>query len=130
VLPRFIEWLSDPHNILLFDTIIGLSQITITLKSKKFDGLPILRDKAIYLTGDFKRGMYRDIVSLLESFSATVVTDFTDKVNCVVIGDMHQNIDGRVVRKARENKIPVFEESQLFKMYSLDEDIKNNLGDE
>lgn len=130
VLPRFIEWLSDSHNLLMFDTIVGLPQITITLKSKKFDGLPILRDKIIYLTGDFKHGMHRDIVALLESFSATIVTEFNDKVNCVVVGDLHQNIDGRVIKQARNKQVPIFEESQLFKLYSLDEDIKNNLGED
>lgn len=129
-LPRFIEWLNDPANLLLFDTIIDLPQIRISLKSKKFDGLPILRDKVIYLNGDFKHGMYRDVVALLESFSATIVTEFDDKVNCVIIGDLHQNIDGRVLKAARKKHIPIFEEAQFFEMFKLDEDIRNNIGED
>ena len=130
VTPRFVDWLTDPANLLMFDTVVDLPQIRISLKSKKFNGLPILRNQHIYLTGDFKHGMYRDVVSLLESFSATIYTEFTDKVNCVIIGGLHQNINGRVINEARKNNIPVFEEMTFFGMYKLDEDIKQNLGEE
>lgn len=130
VTPRFVNWLTDPANLLLFDTIVDLPQIRISLKSKKFNGLPILRNEHIYLTGDFRHGMYRDVVALLESFSANIYTEFTDKVNCVIIGGLHQNINGKIINEARKNGISVYEEAQFFGMYQLDEDIKQNLGEE
>ena len=127
---RFIEWLEDPANLLLFDTFVDLPQISISLKSKRFEGLPLLRDKVFYLNGDFKHGSYRDMVALLESFSATISPEYNNKtVNCVLIGDLHQNIRGSVLRDAAYNHIPIIEEHKLFESYQLDSDIKENLGE-
>ena len=126
---RFANWLSEPQNILELHTIITSSQVYIATQDKimSFDGAPIFRNKTIYITGTFRHGTLSEIQSILESYSATVVTDFDNYVQCILVGDIKDGIDGQAILAARELKIPIFDESDFFSKYEIDEDLEKYL---
>lgn len=126
---RLATWLSIPRNILELDTIINSSQIELEVHDRimSFDGAPIFRNKTIYITGAFKHGTIAEIRAILESYSATVVTDFDDYVQCVLVGDIKDNLDGQAILAARELHIPIFNESEFFAKYTIDEDLEKFL---
>ena len=126
---RFADWLSIPRNILELDTIINSSQIKLTVQDKvmSFDGAPIFRNKTIYITGTFKHGSTADIRAIFESYSATVVTEFDKFIQCVVVGDIKDGIEGQAILAARELHLPVFSESEFFAKYEIDEDLEKFL---
>ena len=127
--PRFAAWLSEPRNLIELDTIINSEQIIIDNADRitKFEGAPVLRDKRIMITGKFLHGTTEDIIAILQSYSATVVTQMDKKVQCVVVGDIKENIDGLAIQAARELDIPMFDESKFFARYSIDEDLEKFL---
>ena len=126
---RFANWLSEPQNILELHTIINSSQIEIAVRDKimSFDGAPIFRNKAIFITGTFRHGSHAEIQAILESYSATVVTDFDNCVQCVLVGDIKDGIDGQAILAAKELNIPLFNESEFFAKYEIDEDLEKFL---
>jgi NAD-dependent DNA ligase len=126
---RFAHWLSIPRNILELDTVVNSSQIEIPVHDKVmcFDGAPIFRNKTIYITGTFKHGSLADIRSILESYSATVVTEFDQYIQCVLVGDIKDGIEGQAILTARELHLPIFNESEFFAKYEIDEDLEKFL---
>lgn len=126
---RFASWLSIPRNIVELDTIIASSQIELPTGDKvmSFDGAPIFRNKTIYITGTFKHGSIADIKAILESYSATVVTDFDSYIQCVLVGDIKEDIEGQAIISARELHLPIFTESEFFARYEIDEDLEKFL---
>ena len=126
---RLANWLSEPQNILELHTIINSDQIEIAVHDKimNFDGAPIFRNKTIYITGVFKHGSHADIRSILESYSATVVTDFDNYIQCVLVGDIKDGIDGQAILAARELHLPIFNESEFFAKYDIDTDLEKFL---
>ena len=92
-----------------------------------FDGAPIFRNKTIYITGTFKHGNTADIKAILESYSATVVTDFDNYIQCVLVGDIKDGINGTAILAARELNLPMFTESEFFAKYEIDEDLEKFL---
>ena len=126
---RFANWLSTPQNIMELDTIVNSDQINIATQDKimSFDGAPIFRNKTIYLTGTFRHGTLAEIQSILESYSATVVTDFDNFVQCVLVGDIKDGIEGQAILAARELNIPIFNETEFFAKYEIDEDLEKYL---
>ena len=126
---RFATWLSIPRNILELDTIISSQQIHVLKQEKvmSFDGAPIFRNKTIYITGTFKHGTLSEIKAILESYSAVVVTDFDEYIQCVLVGDIKDGIDGTAIITARDLKIPMFTESEFFAKYEIDEDLEKFL---
>ena len=129
VSPRFFTWLAEGRNLIELDTIIHSEQIEIDNADRlvKFDGAPVLRDKRVMITGTFLHGTIQDIIAILQSYSATVVTQMDKKVDCVVIGDIKENIDGLAIQAARELDIPMFDETAFFNRYSIDEDLEKFL---
>lgn len=127
--PRFMKWISEPRNIIELETIINSEQIEVDNSEKitKFDGAPVLRDKRVMITGKFLHGSTEDIIAILQSYSATVVTQMDKKVSCVVVGDLKENIDGLAIQAARELDIPMFDESAFFARYTIDEDLEKFL---
>ena len=127
--PRFMRWLSEPRNLIELDTILSSPQIKIIEADRivKFDGMPILRNKRLMITGAFAHGSAEDIIAILNSYSAEVVTSFDKKVNCVIVGDLKEGIDGLAIQAARELDIPMFDESQFFARYQIDEDLEKFL---
>lgn len=126
---RLADWLSDAANVLEVDTVINSAQIEISAQDKimSFDGAPIFRNKTIFITGTFKHGTMAEIRAILESYSATVVTDYDDYIQCVLVGDIKDGIDGQAILAARELKLPIFNESEFFARYSIDEDLEKFL---
>lgn len=126
---RLANWLSEPHNILELDTIINSEQIEILVRDKimSFDGAPIFRNKTIYITGTFKHGSHAEIRAILESYSATVVTDFDEYIQCVLVGDIKDGIEGQAILAARELHLPIFSETEFFAKYEIDADLEKYL---
>lgn len=126
---RFANWLTIPRNILELDTIINSTQIELPTAEKvmSFDGAPIFRNKTIYITGVFKHGTQSEIKAILESYSATVVTNFDNFIQCVLVGDIKDGIEGQAILAARELGIPIFNESDFFAKYEIDEDLEKFL---
>lgn len=129
ITPRFAKWLAEPRNLIELDTIINSEQIEVADADRitKFNGAPVLRDKRVMITGTFMHGSITDIIAILQSYSATVVTQMDKKVQCVVVGDIKENIDGLAIQAARELDIPMFDESSFFARYSIDEDLEKFL---
>lgn len=124
---RLIDWLNDPYNATTLLTLLDSDQVTILETDKKFDGAPIFRDKTIAITGKFRHGDAEEIASIFRSYSANVTINIQDDADCLVIGDLRENIDGKSIQVARENNIPVFGELQFFAQYQIDDDITANL---
>ena len=95
---------------------------------KKFDGPAIFRNKTILITGKFRHGDFNEVASILQSYSAKVVFDFSESVDCLVVGDLMESTNGQFVRNCKQLNIPVFEESRFFRMYDIDNDLKSNLN--
>lgn len=126
---RLANWLSEPRNIVELDTIINSDQIELLVKDKimSFDGAPIFRNKTIYITGEFKHGSHAEIRAILESYSAVVVTEFDEFIQCVLVGDIKDGINGQAILSARELHLPIFNESEFFEKYEIDEDLEKYL---
>lgn len=126
---RLANWLSEAYNILELDTIVNSSQIEIAVTDKimSFDGAPIFRNKTIFITGTFRHGTHAEIKAILESYSATVVTDFDNFIQCVLVGDIKDGIDGQAIVAARELHLPIFNESEFFAKYEIDADLEKYL---
>lgn len=127
---RLLGWLDDTRNLVELDTIINSDQVDMSQSGRiiKFDGPPIFRDKTIYITGTFLHGSAEDIIAIFSSYGATVVTDFDEFVQCVVVGDTKESINGGAIQSARAFKIPVFDESEFFAKYDIDSDLEKYLS--
>ena len=123
---RLANWLSVPQNILELDTIVNSDHIELALRDKimSFDGPPIFRNKTICITGTFRHGTLAEIQAILESYSAVVVTEFDEFIQCVLVGDIKDGIDGQAIVAARELHLPVFNESEFFAKYDIDSDLE------
>lgn len=124
---RLVKWLSDGYNITTLTTLIESSQVKLLSTFKKFDGAPIFRDKVILITGKFLHGELSDIVGILQSYEAKVVTQYEPGVHCLLVGGHMENIDGKVIHDAKSANIPIFGELEFFNQYGIDEDLETNL---
>lgn len=126
---RFANWLTVPRNLIELDAIINSDQIDIPVQDKimSFDGAPIFRNKTIYITGVFKHGTHAEIRAILESYDAVVVTEFDQHIQCVLVGDIKDGIDGQAILAARELHLPMFNESEFFAKYEIDADLEKFL---
>ncbi len=127
---RFAQWIAVPYNFSSVTTLLGV--VNITERTKKFEGAPIFRSNAFVLTGKFKRGSYKEIASILESYDATVLPDIelsnrSVKVTCVITGSTNENISGQVIKSAKFANIPIVEEDTFFATYGIDQDLAANL---
>ena len=124
---QFFKWLSDGRNVSTIEAIVDSDKIHISEIYRKFEGAPIFRNKTIYITGKFHHGDHSNIIAILQSYSATVVTDNKDTYDCVLVGDLQEDVDGSAIRYARNNGIPIMIESEFFNRYGIDEDLHANL---
>lgn len=120
---RLINWLDIPENNSDCVELLHMPNITIIKTKKQVDGSPIFRDKKIYITGTFFHGTIEDIISILEGYSATVYTKFDQSVDCVVVGDVPENVNGHAISESKKLNIPIIEETSFFNMYRIDSDI-------
>ena len=126
---RFAKWLNESKNLVELDTIVNSSQISYTDSGTLvgFDAPLLFLHKTIYITGAFKHGNTQDIITILQSYGATVVTDFDEFINFVVVGDIKDNINGEAIQGARALNIPVVDEEYFFNYYGITQDLENNL---
>ena len=124
---NLIQWFSNDKNKELLRSLLDCDHIILKESDKKFEGAPIFRNKTILISGDFVHGSQEDIASILRSYSAKVVYEFDPSIDCILLGDTHENINGVYVRKCRDHNIPVFEEFDFFKKYEIDQDLAENL---
>lgn len=125
---KLVAWLNDPNNATDVVNLINMPNIMIKLCDKKFEGAPLLRTKTIYITGKFVHGSVGDIIAILQSYSAKVVTELdSSDINCVIVGDSGEDINSVAVRTAKTFGAQIFTESEFFNMYQIDEDLQSNL---
>ena len=124
---RLQSWLQDIDNVTDIIDFFELDNLHVVRDTQKFDGAPIFRDKTIMITGTFLHGDHSEIVRILSSYGATVVDKFSDMVQCVLIGDAQENINGHAVLSAAKHNIPVDHEGQFFARYDIDTDIQSHL---
>ena len=120
---RLVSWLNAPENNSDCIELLRMPNITVIKTKKQVDGTPIFRDKTIYITGTFFHGTIEDITSILEGYSATVLTKFDPSADCVVVGDIPDNVNGHAINEAKSLNIPIVEETSFFNMYRIDSDI-------
>ena len=120
---RLISWLNAPENSSDCVELLHMNNVKLIKTKKQVHESPIFRDKKIYITGTFFHGTTDDITSILEGYSATVFTQFDPLVDCVVVGDIPENVNGHAINEAKSMNIPIIEESPFFKMYRIDSDI-------
>lgn len=124
---RLSKWLSDGYNVTTLETLIESGQISFVTTTKKFNGAPIFRGKTIMITGNFHHGSMREVMSILESYEAKVVTQYDSTVNCIIVGQTKENVDGGAIHSGRSNNIKIFDEADFFTTYDIDADIAANL---
>lgn len=126
-LNKLVKWLLDGCNVSDINTLLNSPNVNLVETEKKFDGAPIFRNKTICLTGSFIRGSMAEIASIMHSYSAKVVFQFTNTVDCVLVGGTMENIDGKIMRDAKALNKVVMSEDAFFKKYEIDSDINANL---
>ena len=124
---RFYIWLLSDNNALNLVEFIKRFEGHYIRKGKHFDGAPIFRDKLIYLTGTFEHGSLAEVRSILESYSASVATDYSNLVDLVLLGSIPENVNGSAVVSARKHGKPVMQEAAFFDQYDIDSDLSENL---
>lgn len=127
VCDKFIDWLEDGNNFNDILDVLHNKHMTYQETNKTFDGPPIFRGKRILVTGEFLHGSSSEIESILSSYSAQVVYDYSEGADCLVIGDVKENISGKLVKEAQIRRIPIFSEFAFFNNYDIDSDIAENL---
>lgn len=126
-LPRFVEWLEDPVNAAEAEAIFDIKNLVITGVDRMFNGAPILRNKTIMLTGKFTHGTCAEVARILASYSAKVVYGLHGHIDCVVVGDIPEDVNSSDVRSAKANQVPVMSEKQFFEQFKIDEDLAEHL---
>lgn len=122
---KLYDWLLSPENLLDITGMMDLENINIISTGKRFEGAPIFRGKSIYVTGKFKHGDFNTVHAILTSYSALVYDRFNTAVDCVIIGSLHDGVDGKSVQKAKQFSIPIFEEDEFFAQYDIDTDLSS-----
>ena len=124
---RLVEWLSDGYNTTLVTTMMDLPQISIISTGKKFEGVPMFTGKTVCITGTFFHGTLDDVTSTLSSYSATVVQELNKDVSMVVVGGKLIGQNSKIITDAKKFGIPVYDETDFFNFYGIDDDIVSNL---
>ncbi len=124
---NLMEWLSDKENVIDICKIVNSDILSFVETNKKFEGAPIFRGKKILITGNFLHGSTSDIIAILKSYSAEVYTEWVDGIQCVITGGTMEEMNGSAIRKARDIRIPIYDEVSFFNLYEIDKDLKENL---
>ena len=119
----FLEWLNEPENLLMFKNLLSVKQVSIDETVRRFEGAPIFRNRKFLLTGTFSHGTLDDVKSILRSYSAAILDDFSDEISAVIVGDILEDVRGEWIQEARYRGIPVITESKLFRDHKIDEDL-------
>lgn len=126
IISNLIDWVNSPSHIQELGELLMLPNFKFNGELKRFDGAPIFRGKKIYITGTFDHGDHDDIISILRSYSAEIEPSYSDSVDCVLVGNIMNSVNGKAVISARERGI-LFNESDFFKEYEIDADLAEHL---
>lgn len=124
---KFVEYLQSKGIADDITIILGSPQIEFLASNRKFDGPPIFRDKTIMITGKFSHGDYNEISAILQSYGAKVVFSFDERIHLLLVGNISENINGKVIKNCKNLGIPIMEESKFFETYEIDKDLGENL---
>ena len=127
MLDRLLAWLSDPYNQSTITTLLDSKQLILMESDKKFEGAPIFRGKHIAITGTFSHGDLLEVASILKSYDADVTIGLDACSDCLIIGQMNENNDGRSITEARNRNVATFSEDTFFGQYDIDADLASNL---
>lgn len=123
----FRKWIQDPCNVSDIVSLICHDRVVIEESGKTFEGAPIFRGKKIAYTGKFFHGSSSDIESILRSYSAEIVYTVDNTVDCLIVGDLQEDVDGHKVMQAKKLGVPTFSEYKFFDKYEIDKDMAENL---
>lgn len=126
-LNSFLVWLGDPQNVNDVMSLLSSDYLQVTATDRKFDGAPIFRSNIFAITGKFMHGTSQDIISILQSYSGTVVDKFQQNLTCLIVGDLNEDVNGYFIRQCKTHRIPVVSESEFFAKYDIDSDLVENL---
>lgn len=122
---KFLTWIKDEFNCNNIIDIFSSSKISLKKQiDVLFEGEPILRKYHFCLTGRFRHGSFDDVARILQSYKAKVSTNYTTDINAVVTGGLNEEIDGRILRKAKADNVSIIGEDDLFNLYKIDEDLQ------
>lgn len=124
---RFYVWIAQPENLSDVRELFKLKNIHIHSDRRLFDGPPIFRGKTIVLTGTFTHGSIDEVSNIVKSYSAQTSKTLSDDCDLVLVGDIHENVNGHIIRTAQKYRIPVMKESDFFAQYEIDKDMAENL---
>jgi len=125
---NFLKWLSNKENAMDIHSLLMNENIEITDSNKTLPNVaPIFRGTKICITGRFRHGPESKIVSILGSYGAEVVTRYSDDVSFVVVGDTKEGVNGPVTRSAKQDNKTIYDESDFFKQFEIDQDLAENL---
>ena len=125
---NFVEWISSPENLLIVETFMDADSIDVVENAINLKNVPLIfRNKTIYLEGEFRRGSYSNVSSILKSYGATIASKFDNRCSCLIVGGFVKDVEKRVtIDIAKSYSIPVFDEDTFFSSYGIDADIASN----
>ena len=124
----FMNWLKDHTNVQILEEVLSSDCITIEDQSLAIpNAAPMFRGCKVFITGMFLHGDSTRVASILKSYGADVVFDYSDDVSFVLVGDLHERENGAAIRKARSQHKQIHNESEFFRRYDIDFDLKHNL---
>ena len=121
---HLIEWFTSVYNQSTVEAMLSCDKVKLLHNVKEFDGSPIFRNKIICITGIFDHGTLDDIAKILRSYSANVVYNYSDDVNCILVGQSMERVQSDIIKQARANNIPILYESNFFEEYGINDDLK------
>lgn len=120
---KLYDWLIVDFNVATLRALLDHPRMNIIEEIRKFDGAPMFRGKQFVITGKFVTGTQDDIRNIIQSYRGEVVRKLNKTVSCVLVGGTKENINGALIREAREHNIPVFDELDFFEKYKINEDL-------
>lgn len=119
---RALMSMQDSHIVSEIDAVLHHPSVAVVQENVKFDGPKIFRSKTICITGEFAHGSHSEVAAILRSYGADVVSNSWN-VDCILVGDIPENMRGDIVREGKAHNVPIYTESSFFAAYKIDEDI-------
>ena len=122
-----VKWYSNEDNMKDLIRVFHHDRIEIISENIEFNGAPIFRNKNIVITGKFVHGNYDFISSILRGYGGSVQDTVDSTTDCIIVGDMLENISGHTIKEGHKYDVPIMSESEFFNRYEIESDIAENL---
>lgn len=122
---NLFEWFSDPCHVSEFIALLDHPHVTCQNIGKQYDFAKIFRNLNICITGQFAHGDTDTIIDILQAYGANVTKDM-DNAAFLIVGDLQENIKGKLIRRANRLNKPIYTEYQFFNQYDIDSDLGIN----